>query len=86
MRKEKVAIIIFAVWLIVISVFMLLLQNINLEILFVLSLIGFIIIVEFIKPKYVQPRSLRYIWYLLALGIAIFGVIVVLKVMNVLGQ
>ena len=86
MRKEKAAIIIFAVWLIAISVFMLLLQNINLEILFVLSLIGFIIIVEFIKPKYVQPRSLRYIWYLLALGIAIFGVIVVLKVMNVLGQ
>ncbi len=52
MRKEQIAIIALAVWLILISLFMLLAQSINLEIFFVLSLIGFLIIVETIAPKY----------------------------------
>jgi hypothetical protein len=85
MRKEQIAIIILAVWLTLISVFMLLTQSVNLEIFFVLSLIGFLIIVELIAPKYIQPGHLRYIRYLLAVGIVIFGVIVTLKVMDILG-
>ncbi len=86
MRKEQIAIIALAVWLTLIAVFMILAQNVGIEIFFVLSLIGFLIIVELIGPKYVQPRSLRYIWYILAAGIAIFGAIVVLKVMDIIGS
>jgi hypothetical protein len=85
MRKEQIAIIALAVWLTLIAFFMILAQSISLEIFFVLSFIGFLIIVEVTGPKYVQPRSLRYIWYLLAAGIAIFGAIVVLKVMEIIG-
>ena len=85
MRKEQIAIIALAVWLTLIAFFMVLAQSVNLEIFFVLSFIGFLIIVELTGPKYVQPRSLRYIWYLLAAGIGIFGAIVVLKVMEIIG-
>jgi hypothetical protein len=86
MRKEQIAIIALAVWLIVITVFMLVAQSINLEIFFVLSLIGFFIIVELMKPKYVRPGYLRYIQYVLVAGILLFVVIVALKVMQILGR
>ena len=85
MRKEQIAIIAFAVWLTLISVFMLLLQSFNLETFFVLSLIGFLIIVELITPKYIRPGYRRYLQYILAAGIVIFVVIVAQKVMEILG-
>jgi hypothetical protein len=86
MRKEQIAIIAFAVWLTVIAVFMVLTQRVDFEIFFVLSLIGLLVIVELIGPKYVQDRSVRYFWYLLGAGIAIFSAIVVLKVIEILGK
>ena len=85
MRKEHIAIIALAVWLTLISVFMLLAQSVDFEIFFVLALIGFLIIVELIAQKYVQPGYLRYIRYLLAVAIVIFGLIVAQKVMEILG-
>ena len=85
MRKQQIAIIALAVWLIVIAVFMLFAQSVNLELFFVLSLIGFLIIVEIIAPNYIQPIFMRYIRYILATGIVIFGVIIVQKVMEILG-
>ena len=85
MRKQQIAIIALAVWLTVIAVVMLLAQSVNLEIFFVLSLIGFLVIVELIAPNYIQPGYMRYIRYILAAGIVLFGVIVVQKVLDVLG-
>ena len=85
MRKEHIAVIALAVWLTFISLFMLLAQSFNFEIFFVLSLIGFLIIVELIAPKYIQPGYIRYIRYILAAGIVIFGVIVAQKVLEILG-
>ena len=86
MRKEQIAIIALAVWLSLISVFMLLSQSFNLEIFFVLSLIGFLIIMELIAPKYIQTGYVRYIQYVLAGAIVIFGLIVVQKVLEILAQ
>jgi hypothetical protein len=85
MRKQHIAIIALAVWFVLIAVFMILGQNFNFEIFFVLSLIGFLIIVELIAPKYIQPGYMRYIQYILVAGIVIFGVIVVQKVIDILG-
>ena len=85
MRKQQIAIIALAVWLTVIAVFMLLAQSVNLEIFFVLSLIGFLVIAELIAPNYIQPGYMRYIRFLLAAGIVLFGIIVVQKVLDVLG-
>jgi hypothetical protein len=64
---------------------MLLAKSINLEIFFVLSFFGFLIIRVLITPKYIRPGYLRYIQYILAAGIVIFGVIVALKIMQILG-
>jgi len=85
MRKQQIAIIALAIWLTVIAVVMLLAQSVNLEIFFVLSLIGFLVIVELIAPNYIQPGYMRYIRYILAAGIVLFGVIVVQKVLEILG-
>ena len=85
MRKEQIAVIALAVWLTIISIFMLLAQSFDMGIFFVLSLIGFLIIVGLITPKYIRPGYLRYIQYILAAGIVIFGVIVAQKVMEILG-
>jgi hypothetical protein len=86
MRKEQIAIIVLAVWLTIISVFMVFAGNVNFEIFFVLSLIGLLVIVELVGPKYVRPRFLWYIWYLVGAGIAIFSAIVVWKVVEILAK
>jgi hypothetical protein len=84
MRKEQISIIALSVWLILITFFMLIAQTFDIGIFFVLSLIGLFIIIELITPKYIRPGYLRYIQYILAAGIVIFGVIVVQKVMEIL--
>jgi hypothetical protein len=84
MIKEEIAIIALAVWLTLISIFILLATSISLEIFFVLSLIGFLIILELITPKYFQPGYLRYIQDILTVGIAIFVLIVAKKVIEFL--
>jgi hypothetical protein len=86
MRKEQVAIIALSVWLMLITCFMLLAQTFDIGIFFVLSLIGFFIILELLSPKYIRPGYLRYIQYILAVGIVVFGVIVVQKVTETLAQ
>jgi hypothetical protein len=86
MRKQEIAIITLALWLITIFAFMLLFQEINLEIFSVLGLIGLLVIVLFMEPKYVLPDYLRYIWYLIGGGIVIFAAILVLKVLEVLAE
>jgi hypothetical protein len=85
MRKQHIAIIALAVWLTLISLFMLLAQSFNFEIFFVLSLIGFLIIVELIAAKYIQPGYMLYVRYILAAGVVIFGVVVALKILEILG-
>ena len=67
-RKEQIAIIVPAVWLTVIPVFMVFAGNVNFGIFFVLSLIGLLVIVELAGPKYVKPRFLWYIRYLVVRG------------------
>jgi hypothetical protein len=84
MRKKQIAIIAFAVWLTIISVVMTLAQSIDLGMYFSLSFIGFLFIVELIAPKYIQPNSHRFIWYLIAIGFVIFSAIVVQKVLDIL--
>jgi len=86
MRKQQIAIVAFAIWLTLISTYMLLVQRIDFELFFVLCLLGIFVIVQLMQSNYVQPGYLRYIRYLTAAGIVIFGVIVVQKVMEILTQ
>jgi hypothetical protein len=85
MRKIEIAVISFSVWLIVISYFMLLTGRFELALFFILGFIGFLLIVDLIKPHYVKPSYMRYIRYLIIIGIVVFGAVIVQKIMEILG-
>ena len=84
MNKKQAAPIALVIWLIIVAAFMLLLQRIDLEIFFVLTLIGILVIAELIKYQYVQPGYQRYLNYVIGAGIILFGAIVVQKVLEIL--
>ena len=86
MKKKDLAAIILVTWLVVISVFSLLAYRIDLEIFFVLWLIGILIIVELMDTRFSLPAYLRYIKYLVAAGIVLFGGIVTQKVLEILAK
>jgi hypothetical protein len=85
MRKKKIAVVAFALWLTIISVLMLLAERIDLALFFILAFIGFLIIVELMEPHYVKPRYQLYIHVLIAVGIVIFVAVIVNKLLDLLG-
>ena len=84
MNKKQIAAIALAVWLITLLFLMLLFQQFDSNIFFILSFIGFLAIMLSIEPQYVRPGYMRFIWYLIATGFVIFGAIVIQKVMEIL--
>jgi len=85
MVKKQIATIVLALWLTIITVFMLFAERIDFVEFYILALIGTLVIVEFIGPYYVQPGYLRYIRYLIAAGILIFIAVVADVLMEILG-
>ncbi|QSZ68431.1 hypothetical protein RJ40_10245 [Methanofollis aquaemaris] len=69
-----------------IAFFMLLNRALDLEVYFVLGLIGLLVLVVLIDSPFVQPRSMRRIKVLIAMGVTVFGYIVVMKVMEIIGS
>lgn len=84
MKKKILAVIVIAIWLMIISIFMLLAYRIDLEIFFVLWLIGLLVIVELMDTRFSLPPYMRYLKYVIAAGIVLFGGIVAGKVMEIL--
>jgi len=83
--KKQIAAIVIALWLTIITFLMLFAERFDFVEFFVLGLIGLLVIVELTEPTYVHPGYLRYVRYLIAVGIVIFGVIVVQVAMETLG-
>jgi len=86
MRKQQIAIIAFALWLTIVSLCMLLIQRFDIELFFVLCLLGIFVIVQLMQSNYVQPGYLQYIRYITAAGIVMFGILVAQKVMEILAR
>jgi hypothetical protein len=86
MKKKNLAAIVIAIWLVIISIFMLLAYRMDIEIFFVLWLIGILVVVELMDTRFSLPSYLRYIKYLIAAGIVLFGGIVTLKVLEILAK
>ena len=86
MRKQQIAIIAFALWLTIVSLCMLLIQRFDIELFFVLCLLGILVIVQLMQSNYVQPGYLQYIRYITAAGIVMFGILVAQKVMEILAR
>jgi len=84
MKKKVFAAVVISIWLIIICIFMLLASRIDLEIFFVLWLIGLLVIVELMDTRFTLPPYLRCIKYLVAVGIVIFGAIVTQKILEIL--
>jgi len=84
MKKQQIVILVLTLWLILISLYMLMSNIFDLQFFFILFMIGVLVIMQLIEPKYVRPGYLKYIRYLIVIGILIFGLIVVLKVMEIL--
>jgi len=84
-RKQLIAIIFLVVYLTIVTILMLLAHWVDIEVFFVLSLLGFLMIIQLIQPKYVHARYIQYIRYLMVGGIVRFGVIAAMKVMKILG-
>jgi 4-hydroxybenzoate polyprenyltransferase len=85
MRKKQIATVALALWFTVIIIFMLFAEQIDFALFFVLGFIGFLVIVELIEPRYVKPRYVRYIRFLMVVGMVIFIAIVIQKVLDLLG-
>jgi len=86
MKKKNLAAIVLSAWLVIISTFMLLAWRFDIEIFFVLWLIGILIVVELMDTRFSLPPYLRYIKYLIAAGIVLFGGIVTQKVLEILSK
>ena len=85
MKKKHIAVLVLTIWLMIIVYFMLFMERFDLGLFFVLGFIGFLLIVEFLEPRYVKPAYLRYLRFLTMAGIVISGLVVAQKLMEILG-
>ena len=83
---QRLPVIVLIIWFAVITAFMLLNQPLDLEVFFVLALIGLLVVVELIDTTTVQPRYLRRIKYVIAVGVLLFVYIVVNKIMGIIAR
>lgn len=83
---QRLPVIVLIIWFAVITGFMLLNQALDLEVFFVLALIGLLVVVELIDTTTVQPRYLRLIKYVIAVGVLLFGYIVASKIMEIIAR
>lgn len=86
MKKKTLAVVAIAIWLMIISLFMLFAYRIDLEIFFILWLIGFLVIIELTDTRFSLPPYMRYLKYTVAAGIILFGLIVAVKVLEILNK
>jgi hypothetical protein len=83
-RRRQQFVIGHVAWTLAAILALALLDAVSLELVFVLSLIGFLIVVELTAPITVTPRWRSRLKWLIALGLVVFGVIVVRRILAIL--
>ena len=78
--------VVLAIWELVVVAFMLLNRTLDLEVFFVLVLIGMLVVVELADTSTVQPAQIRRAKYAVAVGVVVFGWVVANKVMEILAR
>ena len=61
-----------------------LLDSVELELFFVVSLVGFLVVVELTAPFNVTPRWRRRLAWLILAGLVVFGYVVVKRILEIL--
>ena len=69
-------------WMLAAILLLTLLGTVEYELFFVISLIGFLIIVELTAPINVTPRWRKRLMVILVLGLAVFGTIVFRRILE----
>jgi hypothetical protein len=82
--KTQIAAGILVLWMGVVAAIMILARTINIEIFFVLWVIGFLIITEFIVVTTLRPRSARYQRLIGIAGVGIFALIIIMKIVEII--
>ena len=82
--KKYYAAAVLAIWLIIVTFFMILNRTLDLEVFFVLSLIGLLVVAVLIDGAFSRPRYMRYLGYIIATGVALFAYIVVDKILEII--
>lgn len=73
-------------WMLGTIIVLVFLESLTLELFFVVSLIGFLIVVELTAPFNVTPRWRRRLRWLIVIGLLGFGYIVVKRILEILPQ
>ena len=73
-----------AAWMLAALLALALLESLSLELFFVVSLIGFLIVMQLTTPFNVTPRWRTRLKWIVLLGLAVFGYIVVRRILEIL--
>jgi hypothetical protein len=71
-------------WMAGVTLVLVLLESLTYELFFVTSLIGFLVVTELTAPFAVTPRWRSRLKWLIALGLAVFGYVVVRRILAIL--
>ena len=71
-------------WMLGVILLLALLGSLTVELFFVVSLIGLLIIVELTAPFRITPRWRKRLWIVIGLGLLGFSVIVVRRILDIL--
>ena len=74
------------VWLLATIVVLSVLGALSLELFFVVSLIGFLVVIELTAPFAVTPTWRRRLRWLVLLGLLVFGYVVVRRILAILPE
>lgn len=85
-RKLIFASVAFITWMMVIVGFMLLIRTFDLDIFFVLALLGLLAVVVLIDTTSVQPRYMRQMNYLIVAALLVFSYVVANRIVGVFLQ
>ncbi|AFK19914.1 hypothetical protein E6P09_00565 [Haloferax mediterranei ATCC 33500] len=71
-------------WMLGATLILVLLDSLSYELVFVVSLIGFLVIVELTAPIAVTPTWRRRLLWLIGGGLVVFGYIVIRRILDIL--
>jgi hypothetical protein len=84
MTKSQKLVVTFGGWIFTVLAILTIFQSLNYEYFFVLCLIGFLIIVELSGPFTTKPRWRSRVNIAILIGVIIFSIIVINKVLEIL--
>lgn len=71
-------------WMLASVLVLVLLNSLSYELVFVVSLIGFLVVVELTAPLNIQPAWRKRLRWVILLGLLVFGAIVVRRILAIL--